>query len=401
MAKSIADRIAELRQEAEKAYRSMEWQPIGDSPTTKYYTDWHVFEKHVAVAEPVEMAGGDGCKPRGDENVALIGGHIRVTSLPQDVELYTHLDAGETSYTSLLGGLVKPTESRHFALHYRFLTSAVVVVFPRGVEAKLHLSLCTPYAKQPAWNSNHVVIVVEKGSKARLIVEDYSLNGFSGYSTVLEAYLEENSSLELFTLAPGAARAPSMNIQRFSLNKGSSLVSSLVGSGGLMHRVEGLALLRGEKAKLVHRGLVVGRREERADYIYDVAHFAPKTYSRPLLYGIALDSSTVVVRGNSRVSETAKWSDTVLEASVLILGDRARGYSAPMMEIDTGDVETAVHHAANYRIRGDQLFYLQSRGLTYEESSALLVRGISEKTIEHLQLLRDEAAKLSQRILAA
>jgi Fe-S cluster assembly scaffold protein SufB len=51
-----------------------------------------------------------------------------------------------------------------------------------------------------------------------------------------------------------------------------------------------------------------------------------------------------------------------------------------MMRIETGDVNVASHRAAQYRLPGDQLFYLESRGLSPGEAVELLLRG----RVDHL-----------------
>ncbi len=385
----LVERVEKLREEGRKYYKSLEWQPVGDSPTTKYYTDWSLYDKHVSSsATSPRGLRGNGCKPLRGEDIVVYAGNVIHARLPSGVQLQSGPD--EEEYVDLIGSLVKPSEAKHLALHYSFLEAVNILVFREETRSSLHVALCTPYSPQPVWLSNHLVLVVEKGASASLVLEDYSMGGLSGFSTVIEAFLEEGSTLELFTSSRGAANAPTLHVQRTSISQGARMNSSAVLVAGLMHRVEGVAWLKGPESRLNHYGVMIGRSSSRGDYIYNVVHQAPRSFSRPSIYGIALDESTIVVRGNSRVMESGAWSNTVLEATVLILGDKARGYSAPMMEIDTGDVETAVHHAANYRIRKDQLFYLQSRGLGRDDASTLILHGYAWKAVE---MLDDETVK--------
>ena len=59
----------------------------------------------------------------------------------------------------------------------------------------------------------------------------------------------------------------------------------------------------------------------------------------------------------------------------LILSDGARADSVPNLEIETGEIVGAGHASATGRFDDEQLFYLQSRGITQDEARRLVVRG--------------------------
>ena len=59
----------------------------------------------------------------------------------------------------------------------------------------------------------------------------------------------------------------------------------------------------------------------------------------------------------------------------LILTDGARADSVPNLEIETGEIVRAGHASATGRFDDQQLFYLESRGITEDEARRLVVRG--------------------------
>jgi len=58
-----------------------------------------------------------------------------------------------------------------------------------------------------------------------------------------------------------------------------------------------------------------------------------------------------------------------------VLTDGARADSVPNLEIETGEVVGAGHASTTGRFDDEQLFYLQSRGITEDEARRLVVRG--------------------------
>ena len=59
----------------------------------------------------------------------------------------------------------------------------------------------------------------------------------------------------------------------------------------------------------------------------------------------------------------------------LLLDDGPRADSVPNLELETGDVVSAGHASATGRFDDEQLFYLQSRGITERLARQLVVRG--------------------------
>jgi Fe-S cluster assembly protein SufD len=88
----------------------------------------------------------------------------------------------------------------------------------------------------------------------------------------------------------------------------------------------------------------------------------------------------------------------------LILTDGARADSVPNLEIETGEIIGAGHASATGRFDDEQLFYLQSRGITQDEARRLVVRGFFAGIVnrigvtevqEHLMAAIDSELSLS------
>ena len=80
----------------------------------------------------------------------------------------------------------------------------------------------------------------------------------------------------------------------------------------------------------------------------------------------------------------------------LVLTDGAHADSVPNLEILTGEVAGAGHASASGRLEDEHLFYLQSRGIPFEEARRLVIRGFFGELIARIGL-----PELEERITSA
>ena len=75
-----------------------------------------------------------------------------------------------------------------------------------------------------------------------------------------------------------------------------------------------------------------------------------------------------------------------------MLTDGTRADSVPNLEIETGDIVGAGHASATGRFDDEQLFYLQSRGITEDEARRLVVRGFLAEIVQQIGVARAPGA---------
>ncbi len=128
----------------------------------------------------------------------------------------------------------------------------------------------------------------------------------------------------------------------------------------------------GEEIEL--SGKILGR--EKGDYIVDVLvdHKVGKTYGKVSIKGIAKNGARVAVTGMIKIDRQAQGVDDFLEMRLLLLDDKSSAVAEPRLEIEANEVK-ASHAATVGRIDEEQLFYLQSRGLSRGGSEELIVDG--------------------------
>jgi Fe-S cluster assembly protein SufD len=110
--------------------------------------------------------------------------------------------------------------------------------------------------------------------------------------------------------------------------------------------------------------------------------------------------------GNVLIRKVAEGIETYEENRNLVLTDGCRADSVPNLEIETGEIEGAGHASATARFDDEQLFYLQSRGVSEKEAQRLVVHGFFNDLIRKVgvpsiedRLLTTVEAELAKNVL--
>lgn len=99
-------------------------------------------------------------------------------------------------------------------------------------------------------------------------------------------------------------------------------------------------------------------------------HEAPHATSRLYVRKIISDAAVATYHGMIHITHNAVGSDVSQNDKTLLDGDCARAESIPAIEVLTDEVSCA-HGSALGRIDADAVWYMQSRGISYEEATQL------------------------------
>ncbi|HEX5730507.1 Fe-S cluster assembly protein SufD [Microbacterium sp.] len=88
--------------------------------------------------------------------------------------------------------------------------------------------------------------------------------------------------------------------------------------------------------------------------------------------------------GDVLIGPEAVGTDSYEANRNLVLTDGARAESIPNLEIETGDIRGAGHASATGRFDDEQLFYLQSRGISEDEARRLVVIGFLSDIVQRI-----------------
>ncbi len=134
-------------------------------------------------------------------------------------------------------------------------------------------------------------------------------------------------------------------------------------------------VLAGRDASVDIYGRFLGKDSETQEITVRAVLAAPKTSCHMQFRAALTDTSSSFFDGLIRVEEAAKDARGFLSYKALLLSPGSRAKPIPRLEVLTKEVASLGHAASVGKIDLDQLFYLQSRGLSRQEAENLIVEG--------------------------
>jgi Fe-S cluster assembly protein SufD len=300
-----------------------------------------------------------------------------------------------------LGSLVRDRD-KFAAQNTAAWRGGLFVHVPAGVRVEAPIVATAMHASAAAlfWRS---LIVVERGAEVTVaeqwLSSEADLEGY--FNPVTELVAGEGAAVEYLCVQDLSEQAWILGSQRAQVAADASLhwVGLGLGSGQGKLRMETDLNGRGADAKVT--GAYAGHGRQHLDYDTTQEHAAPHTTSDLAFRGLLRDRATAVWSGMIRVDPGAQRTDAFQESRNLLLSDGAHADAIPGLEIEANDVR-CTHAATVARLDEDQIFYLQSRGLTRAESEQLLVGGFLEVIAGRLEgsaFLHDAVSSALQREL--
>ena len=166
----------------------------------------------------------------------------------------------------------------------------------------------------------------------------------------------------------------------YILKKNSQLTVVLVVSKATDTDIHLVVRLTGCGATANVIGWVAGRGDNKITIHTEQIHEAPETTSNLLIKAALFDKAEFAYDGIIRIEKNAQKSDAYQKNENLLLSGDAHVRSDPALEILANDVR-CTHGSTTGKPNEDQLWYLQSRGITRHAATQLLIEGFLERAI--------------------
>ena len=288
--------------------------------------------------------------------------------------------------------VVDYAESKVTAVHYTLLNAGLFIDVKDNAVIEEPLQYIVISDKEQSL-FNHVTIQVGNNAKFNFI-ENYVNNqkeDKAPFSLVSEVIAHEGAQINYSSITnqPGEKRG---TILRRGLTYRDSLINwnvAAMDEADVYHDNTTNILGDGSEANL--KIVTLGVKEQKTYFNSEVVNQGLSSKGDILQHGVLLDKSHIVFNGVGFIVKGATGSNAYQSSRMLTLSSEAKADANPMLLIDENDV-MAGHGASLGRIDEEQLYYLQSRGLTRKESSRLLVHGflspvISELTVDKIKEL--------------
>ncbi|MFD1542930.1 Fe-S cluster assembly protein SufD [Nonomuraea guangzhouensis] len=277
---------------------------------------------------------------------------------------------------------------------YNAFEKALVVTVPKESVPAEEIRIEVRGGGSDGVTYGHIVVVVEPLAEAVVVIEH---QGSAVYADNVEFVVGDGATLKVVSLQDWDDDAVHVSHHHAQLAKDATFKGFVVTLGGDLVRLSPSVSYTGPGGDADLSGVYFVDAGQHLEHRLLVDHSQPHCKSnvdyRGALQG---EDAHAVWIGDVIIRVEAEGTDTYELNRNLILTDGARADSVPNLEILTGEVAGAGHASASGRLDDEHIFYLQARGIPFDEARRLVIKGFLGQLIEKIQV-----AEIRDRVLNA
>lgn len=200
---------------------------------------------------------------------------------------------------------------------------------------------------------------------------------------LLDFTLEEAAEVHAYSVEYHKEHRWHFSSWRAILKRKASFHAVHLSAGGKVSRLHAHICLKEKESKTQLKGLFNLAGKSSAHCHLTIEHKAPDTSSLQHFKGILNDCSRSSFEGKIKVDSEAQGTRAYQLNNNLLLSRGAIANSKPNLEIFADDVK-ASHGATISQLSKDQLFYLETRGLSPIEAKEILLRAYMQEIIQEI-----------------
>jgi Fe-S cluster assembly protein SufD len=327
--------------------------------------------------------------PLVSENVGTSGVTVTVEAAP---ELVVENHSSNERPVVSPGHQFLPTDrvsARAFAA-----SDATVITVPKETTASAPTYVRVTGVDPAAATAGHLVIDVQPYGRATVVIDQ---TGSATYANNVEIHVADGGDLTVVALADWADDAVQVVQHVATLGRDAHLAHFAITLGGSVVRLAPSVRYAGPGGDAELHGIAFADGGQHLEHRLFVDHDTPNCRSRVgYKHALSGDGARTVWIGDVLIRPEATGTDTYEFNRNLVLTDGAHADSVPNLEILTGEVTGAGHASTSGRLDDEHIFYLQARGIPFEEARRLVIRGFFGELIAKIGV-----PELEERITTA
>ena len=303
-----------------------------------------------------------------------------------------------------MGSVVPYTDNKHACLNSAVFTDGSFVFVPEGVRCPMELSTYFRINEMNTGQFERTLIIAEKGAYVSY------LEGCTApmrdenqmHAAVVELIAHEDAEIKYSTVQnwyPGDEDGKG-GIYNFVTKRGicagarAKISWTQVETGSAITWKYPSCILKGDDSVGEFYSVAITNNHQQADTGTKMIHMGERTKSRIIAKTISAGKSDSTYRGLVKILGGAAGARNYTQCDSLLIGDQCGAHTVPYIESKNPKAKIE-HEATTSKISEEQLFYCQQRGLSEEESVALIVNGFCKEVMQHLPMeFAMEATKL-------
>lgn len=316
-------------------------------------------------------------------------------SIRKDLEamgvVFTDMDSGLAKHADVVrrywASVIPPDDNKFAALNSAVWSGGSFIYVPRGVKVEIPLQAYFRINTQNMGQFERTLIIADEGASVHYIegctAPVYTTNSL--HAAVVELIALPGARIRYTTIQNWSNNVYNLVTKRAHAHR-DAVVEWVDGNLGSKLTMKYPAIyLLGERAHGEVLSIAYAGTGQHQDAGAKMIHAAPNTSSRIISKSISKDAGRAGYRGMIKVQRDCPGCRTSVECDALLIGSAARTDTYPTMEIAENDVRVE-HEARVSKLGDEQLFYLQSRGLSADQARLMIVNGFIEPFVRELPM---------------
>jgi Fe-S cluster assembly protein SufB len=305
--------------------------------------------------------------------------------------VFTDMDSGLRDHEDIVkeyfGTIIPANDNKFAALNSAVWSGGSFVYVPEGVHVEIPLQAYFRINAENMGQFERTLIIAEPGSYVHY-VEGCSAPIYttdSLHSAVVEIIAKPGARVRYTTIQNWSANVYNLVTKRAAAYEDAIVewIDGNIGSKVTMKYPSIYLLGKGARGEVL--SVAFAGKGQHQDAGGKAIHAAPYTSSVINSKSVSKDGGRTGYRGLIRVEPGADHAKSMVRCDALILDEESRSDTYPYVEVEEETAQLG-HEASVARIGEDQLFYLQSRGLTEAEATAMIVNGFIEPITRELPM---------------
>jgi Fe-S cluster assembly protein SufB len=317
--------------------------------------------------------------------------HKLRTDLEEQGVLFLDMDAAVHEQPELVreyfGSIIPHNDNKFSALNSAVWSGGSFIYVPPGVHVEMPLQAYFRINAENMGQFERTLIIVDEGAYVHYVegctAPTYSTDSL--HSAVVEIMVKKGGRCRYTTIQNWSDNVYNLVTKRAVAMEDATMewVDGNLGSKTTMKYPA--VLLKGARAHGEVLSIAFAGKGQHQDAGAKITHMAPDTTSVITSKSISRHGGRAGYRGLLAVKPGATNAKSQVVCDALIIDSDSKSDTFPYIRIDEDDVEIG-HEATVTRVNEEQLFYLQSRGLTEEQANAMIVSGFIEPITKELPL---------------
>lgn len=301
---------------------------------------------------------------------------------------------------------VVPIQDNFFsALNSAVFSDGSFVYVPKGVRCPMELSTYFRINERETGQFERTLIIAEENSYVSYLegctAPAYDNNQL--HAAVVELIAHRDAEIKYSTVQnwyAGDLETGKGGVYNFVTKRGlcegsrSKICWTQVEAGAAITWKYPSCILKGDHSVGEFYSVALTNGIMQADTGTKMIHIGKNTRSTIISKGIAADESHNSYRGLVKIGKTALGARNFTQCDSMLVKNKCSANTFPYIEVHTESAEVE-HEASTSKMNEEQLFYLQSRGISKEDAINMVVNGFCKAVMKELPLeFAVEAANL-------